>query len=488
MTLTPESWRDRLVNQAVIVGASNLVLLARAVLLVPFLTRALPLEAYGAWAEAGATVALILLIGPLGLDNAAVRFLSRGYGVRDVGHEYSAAALGALVWTAVVASLLALVAVPAAEVLNLQPASVLSWAALAGWASVAERFAILHFRLAFRMGTYAAFQITSSLIEIAVLIAFTYVLRWGAEGAVAGLAASRISIAVVGMAVARRHLRLMPPNLAALRGFLGFGLPWVGVGLLTWILNLSDRYLIGGLLGAADVAIYSVAYAVGQVIAVPFAPLLAMYPSTLAGLWHDGERARCVQLLRAGVQHTLAVGVVLLLLAIVWSEAIVHVIASVAYVQAAPLVGVVGAGFVLYYMSNFAEIGLGLLQEQRKVLYVYAVAAAANVAVNLLLLQRLGIAGAAFATLVAYAVQCVGTFSMVAGEMRLVPPVRALAVLAVSSVLLYAALSITTSLTLPLALVSQFAAIVVYLIVMFRMGLLERRYLGPLLQVVRRSS
>ena len=63
-------------------------------------------------------------------------------------------------------------------------------------------------------------------------------------------------------------IRIPRFKLSTIKEYLGFGLPIVPGRISSWIVQASDRYLIGIFLSVAFVGYYSPGYALGNIIAI----------------------------------------------------------------------------------------------------------------------------------------------------------------------------------------------------------------------------
>jgi O-antigen/teichoic acid export membrane protein len=266
------------------------------------------------------------------------------------------------------------------------------------------------FRATERPGRFVAFALGVFGLVVGGTLLFVLALGMGAVG---GLLAQLLSgVGVVGATawiLARMRRGTIEPKLA--RGALRFGLPLVPHGLAAWVLNLSDRWLIGLLIGLpavaaqAAVGVYSFGYVLGQSVA-----LVAMsFNAAWVPVWYArGEQEHGPALLREMTSVVMA-GLALLAVGVAaLAPELTAVLASSRWGDqadvAADVIPVV-AGASLVYGLYFMLVSVVFLRRRTAGLPLLTLAAgAANVGANLLLIPRLGVMGAAWSTLVGYGV------------------------------------------------------------------------------------
>jgi O-antigen/teichoic acid export membrane protein len=257
-------------------------------------------------------------------------------------------------------------------------------------------------------GRFLLLTIASFLAGVVATVIFVLVLDLGAAGALLGQAAGAATI-VVAAAIVLTRLGATRMRRDLLRRAFAFGLPLLPHSLSAWVLNLSDRWLIGllaiGGAAAAQAAIgvYSFGYLLGQVVAlVAFSFNAAWVPF----FYGRGEREDGPRLLRemttvsVAALAVLAAGIGLLapeLAAVLggdrWGDALDDA------ARVTPIVAVASVAYGLYYMVVSAVF---LVRRTAALPLLTIGAGAVNVALNVLLIPSVGIIGAAWATLAGY--------------------------------------------------------------------------------------
>ena len=380
-----------------------------AFLLLPIYTAAMGPEEFGTFSLMLSLSVVLGLVYRLGLDGSLMRlhFDLKG---RDRADLYLTLTITTAVVGAVLSLLLAVIAAPFFGTL---------FAGTPFWPFGPITLA-LTFLLAFQYvpsswlraselpGRFLVLTLASFAAGMMGTLLFVLVLDGGAVGALLGqIAAAIIVVLAAGLVLLRVRAKRFRPDL--LRRSLAFGLPLLPHSLSAWVLNLSDRWLIGLLVagGAAAaqtaIGVYSFGYLLGQVVGiVAFSFNAAWAPF----FYQRGVRPEGPRLLRemttlsiAGLA-TLAAGIGLLapeLTALLAGDAWGDALDEAARIT--PIVAVASVAYGVYFMV----VSPIFLERRTRVLPGITIAAGAlNVGLNLILIPTVGIVGAAWATLAGY--------------------------------------------------------------------------------------
>lgn len=184
---------------------------------------------------------------------------------------------------------------------------------------------------------------------------------------------------------------------------LRFAFPLIAYELASVVLDSGDRLLIAKLLGAAPLAYYSAAYSLAtyaeETLMVPIN--LAMMPIYVQ-LWErSGFEATREFLSRSLRLYLVAVGG-LALCAFLGSHDLICTLASKRYAAASSLFPVLICGLLVYAIHIFLNASLILYKRTVTLTVITIASAVLNLGLNLYLLPRIGLMGAAVATLLSY--------------------------------------------------------------------------------------
>jgi O-antigen/teichoic acid export membrane protein len=394
------SAQGRLSRDVLMYGLGNSAAQAVNVLFVPVFTRVFSPAEFGALEFLLTVNAIGVLVSQAGL-NSAMLFYYRRHADLAERRKMVATALAIGATIALVLAVVGLIfAAPISRALlrsdTYTPAVALTFV----WVPVTllANLALDLLRLEFRAGAYSVLGVGRTLAASAVGALLAGPLAMGVAGLLLAYVVIGLGSLVLTLFLARSSWdpRFDP---AAARNLLRFGLPLVPAGLAYWIIAYSDRYLIIQLLGTAAAGIYSLANRVAMgVMLVIYAFEAAWWPYAFAKAREADHREVFARVLSA-----FSAGMVVLALAIgLFAREILLILTTREFLSAYPYVGTLALALVVHGAYSIVGIGVQLAQRTQHMAWTSGVAAIVNVGLNLVLIPRVGILGAALATLAAY--------------------------------------------------------------------------------------
>lgn len=185
------------------------------------------------------------------------------------------------------------------------------------------------------------------------------------------------------------------------RGLLGYGLPLIPSAVSSLVLSQLDRYLLQGLAGLEAVGLYALGYQVGAVVNLllvqPFQ--LVWFPKIFEMDKRPEGRAFFERMLTFFVVGAAWVALGLSLL----GEELIALMAAPQYREAHRVIPWVAFAYVAYGAHMVSNISIYLRDRSYYTAWMVGGSGALNVGLNLVLIPRYGMVGAAASTLVAYA-------------------------------------------------------------------------------------
>ncbi|WP_412070168.1 lipopolysaccharide biosynthesis protein [Rubrivirga sp. IMCC43871] len=324
------------------------------------------------------------------------------------------------------------------------------------------------------------------VVEAGLLVAFVvlFLLRGeGLVGVMKGYAASAALVAVVvtPLLVARVERTV---DWGLIRPMLAFGAPLIASGFAGRFLNLGDRFLVLHYLGAEGAAVYEWAARFGGVVN-SFLVQSFVLAFTVLGMKALDETGS-PELHRQAFRHFAALaGWVTLGLGLFVADVSRVLTDDPEFIGTADVVVLVAGGFAFYGLYFVVVNVLYTAGRTRAVAVSVGAAALLNLALNVVLIPVMGIAGAAVATLLAYAALAVLTARLAQASAPVAYSWRALALVAGLTAGLYVlGRPVEDWATVP-RLAARVALAAAYVPGLFALGVYGREDLARAVDVVR---
>ncbi len=246
-----------------------------------------------------------------------------------------------------------------------------------------------------RAFAFSALTVSQFLLAVVFNVTLVVYFGWGLHGVLWGnLLSSALALPFALLAVRRSSEIGIAP--ALVRPLLRFGLLMVPVMLSGWIINLSDRYILRFFTGLSEVAIYGVGYKFGVIV-----ELAAVWPFQLA--WpaisfsiskREGHRTTYARALT----YFTVVLVYLVVALSLSTRVLVPFIVGEGYREAYLVTPLVALAYALNGVQYCVSPGVHISGKTRYLTIISLVAAAVNLGLNLYLIPRYGMMGAAWST------------------------------------------------------------------------------------------
>ncbi len=189
-----------------------------------------------------------------------------------------------------------------------------------------------------------------------------------------------------------------------LKRMLRYGLPLAGTGVLSWLLALSDRYIIGFYHGTDAVGVYSVAYNLGasSLQMVFMALMLAAFPIIIQ-TWNQHGQASTERLVNTLTRYYCLLTVPIVAGIVVLSRPILTILTTKDYMAGYSVLPWVAAGLFFLGYSQYVNKVWELKEKTGYILLLNGLALGLNVALNFIFVPRYGFVAAGITTVVSYA-------------------------------------------------------------------------------------
>jgi O-antigen/teichoic acid export membrane protein len=289
----------------------------------------------------------------------------------------------------------------------LQVSHELALIGLAGlWVSMNYDIVTGIYRIEQRPTAFVVYSLFNIAITIALSVVLVIPLRLGAAGIMLGNF-SGTYITYFLLLWTRRDMVGLHVDRPLIRQMLAFSLPLMPAGVALWALNLADRVQVQRLTPgtqlerSAQLGTYSAASKIALGIMLVISAFQTAWVPFANLILDDGDARRTYRAVLTYWSMTMAWGVVVITML---STPYIHIAMNPRWFGAVPVVPLLMIGSVLYGAYYILNIGVNRSKRTRFTPVVTGTAAAVNIGLNFWMIPRWGILGAAWSTVIGYAV------------------------------------------------------------------------------------
>lgn len=254
------------------------------------------------------------------------------------------------------------------------------------------------FRVESRPVSYVVYSLSSTAVSLTLNIVFLVGLSMGVRGILLSTLISGLLL-VAFLAAGLVRGGGWAPDLALARKMFSYCLPFIPTGLMAFTVNFSDRYFLRVFTDMGVVGVYALGYKLamigGFLIGTPFGLVWKAQAFEIAKD-PDAQSAYA----RVMTYYTAALLAACAVLCVAARE-IVAIMAAPEYAPAASIVPIVAWATVFLTLDPMVQVGILLKKRTIWLPAIYGGTMAINVGLNFLLIPRMGMMGAAWATVAA---------------------------------------------------------------------------------------
>ncbi|MBQ2961891.1 flippase [Methanobrevibacter sp.] len=453
----------RFIQRIGLVGLTNILISLSSLIFIPIITKSFTTAEYGMWAQVNTTIALVPNIANLGLPYTMVRFLSAEKDKEKIKDSFYPMISLTFISTLIICLLFLIFGNTIANTLFNGSMQVLYITTIISFFACMNLMLISFFRTFQQMKRYSLFLVLQSYIGVFVSIYLTYA-GYDIETVVLGLLTGYVSVFIMMAFLIVKYLGIGIGKWSNLREQLAFALPTIPSNVSSWVVDSSDKYVIGILIGSVAVGCYSPGYALGSILLMFLSPFAVLLPAVLPEHYEKGDMAEVDKYLSYSMKYYLLLTIPAAVGMSVLSKPLLYIITTpeiaLGGYMVTPFV-CLGAIFMgMYGITN----NILILEKNTMILgKLWIVVAISNIVLNLLLIPYLNILGAAIATLLCYILAFAVTAIASKKTMRLPFNIKELSKILIAS----AIMGIVVYIMHPIGLISVLISIAVGVIVYF---------------------
>lgn len=259
----------------------------------------------------------------------------------------------------------------------------------------------LEIRMQNRMTVYGIITVIASLSMVLLNIYFVSVIKLGVYSLTLSMVIVYLIQLVLLILCSHQHFSLRFIDFELIRRMLHFSLPLVPTVIATWILNLSDRYVILHFWGEAEVGLYGIGSRFITLVNMVISGVSMAY-TTFAYSNVNNPDAKKQYAAVLNIMYVPLIGAAFIIS--IFSKEIVQIMAADAYGAAYKPICDMMFAQVIYGISTITSYGIYFKKKSKYAFISSLTAASINLVLNIIFIPQYGIVAAAVTTLIGYTV------------------------------------------------------------------------------------
>ena len=457
-----------------IVGIANILISLSGLIFIPIITKNFSTSDYGVWAQVNTLIALVPNIVNLGLPYTMVRFLAAEKDKNIIRQSFYSMMALVLASTLVMVVVFLLFSPQIANALFDGSLQIMLIVTVISFLACLNLMLLSYFRTFQQIAYYSLFLVLQTYIGVGVSIVLT-LLNHPIEIVVLGLLSGYLIVFIAMVFLIIRQLGFTV-RFKNLKEELKFAIPTIPNNVSSWVVDSSDKFVIGIFLGTAAVGCYSPGYALGSILLMFLTPFAVLLPAVLPEYFESGDTEKVDTFLTYSLKYYLlitipaAVGMSLL------SKPLLYILTTTVIADSGymitPLVAL-GAIFMgIYGIVN----NIIILEKKTSILgYIWISVAILNIVLNIFAVPYLGIYGAGIATLICYFMAFLVTMFYSSKFMKLPFDVKSIVKIIIAAIIMGIFVNIANPYGIVNILIVIVIAVLIYFVVLFLLRGIDRK-------------
>ena len=266
-----------------------------------------------------------------------------------------------------------------------------------------ESLSVNAFRIFGQIKRYSIIMLSKTFLEIGLISTFVLT-GYDVVGVIFALIISESVFLLVNLLLIVSHAGFTFPDFSLLRPYLVFGLPIVPIGIFEVVTSSTDRYIIGYFHGASSVGIYSAAYGIGVFASMVGPFIIFILGPTIANLYDKKEIDAVKSHLSLSFKYYLMLAIPSAFGISILAKQLLSILTTQEFASISIyVIPLVASGVIFYGVYGMFGEAIKLSKRTYFITIAMGIAAILNVGLNIITVPYFGLIGAAFSTLLSYA-------------------------------------------------------------------------------------
>lgn len=253
-------------------------------------------------------------------------------------------------------------------------------------------------------------NIYQNIIRLGLIFIFILI-GVGANSIALSYVLTFVGLAILSFYYSRKEIVSMPTNVEKTKNkimpeIISFSWPLLFVGILYNVFYWSDSLVLGYLTNASNVGIYNAAVTIISLFSIAPDLFMQLLFPLISFKLSEGKRELVRKLIQQVIKWIYLINIPLFVFLFLFPEQGVYILFGKEYLEAAAIIKILSIGALFLNLVNLSTSLMSIKGKTKLVLFNSLIFTVLNLALNFLLIPKYGMAGAAYATVIAAAVFC----------------------------------------------------------------------------------
>ena len=457
-----------------IVGIANILISLSGLIFIPIITKNFSTSDYGVWAQVNTLIALVPNVVNLGLPYTMVRFLAAEKDKTVIKQSFYSMMALVLASTLIMVLIFMMFSSQISNALFDGNMQIMVIVTVISFLACLNLMLLSYFRTFQQIALYSTFLVLQTYIGVGLSIVLT-LMNYPIEIVVLGLLSGYLIVFILMAILIIRELGFTL-KFKSLKDELKFAIPTVPNNVSSWVVDSSDKFVIGILIGSAAVGCYSPGYALGSILLMFLTPFAVLLPAVLPEYFEAGDMDKVNTFLTYSMKYYLLITIPAAIGMSLLSKQLLYILTTNVIADngfmITPLVAL-GAVFMgIYGIVN----NIIILEKKTTILgYIWISVAILNIILNIIAVPYLGIYGAGLATLLCYFFAFIVTMIYSAKFAKLPFDYKSIAKIIIASLIMGAFVKILNPVGIVNILIVIVVAVAIYFACLFLLRGIDRK-------------
>lgn len=396
---------NRYGSQIGYVVIANIVLLLLGFIRLPVLSKGLGTTLYGIWSLINVTISLIVPFTLLGFSVSIVRFLAAEKNKNRIREDFLSAYFIVFISGSVISTFLFLFSDYLAVIIfrDINSSTYIKLASILILLNSINGLTLSFFRTFKKIGLYTTITLIQKSLEVGLIILFI-LLGLKLIGAITAIIINGVIFNLIGLFIILKQIGFHFPKFSHLKSYLKYGVPLTLNSAILWIIHSSDRYMISYFMGVTAAGIYSASYRLGDYTSFFLMPIgIVLFP-TITKFYNEENLNEVKTYLKYSLKYLMIITIPSAFGLSILAKPILKILTTPEFISGSAVIPFIAFGAVLFSFYQICVYIIHLVKRTELTVRLLGISAGLNILLNIILIPRMGIIGAAIATLVAYGV------------------------------------------------------------------------------------